>query len=191
MIHDAVRRGHDDVTELARRQQVGDPLLNVVDRHIETRRDDTGLVDAADQIDDDLARAVVVDNLELANVACASTRDGLAICGWPLLASQEKHPLASVVDDRRRAPSLTPPRLRALTMRRGLSSNAPRCMCIGSSRWRETTTAAIRTVLLHHLKELDDDLGAGADHHLTEAALLGVADALESIGEHTDTDHAV
>ena len=64
-------------------------------------------------------------------------------------------------------------------------------MCIGSSRWRETTTAAIRTVLLHHLEELDDDLGAGADHHLTEAALLGVADALESIGEHTDTDHAV
>ena len=103
MIHDAVRRGHDDVTELARRQQVGDPLLNVVDRHIETRRDDTGLVDAADQIDDDLARAVVVDNLELANVACASTRDGLAICGWRRKRSTRSRASSVIVDERPRS----------------------------------------------------------------------------------------
>ena len=32
-------------------------------------RDDTGLVDAAVELDDDLAVAVVVDLLELANVA--------------------------------------------------------------------------------------------------------------------------
>ena len=70
VVHDAVRRSQDDVAELARWQQVDDPLLNSVRSHVEARGNDAALVDAANQIDDDLASAVVIDNLKLANVAC-------------------------------------------------------------------------------------------------------------------------
>ena len=46
-----------------------------------------------------------------------------------------------------------------------------------------------RTVLLHDRQELDDDLGAGSDHDLALAGLLGVVDALESIVENRGADH--
>lgn len=42
---------------------------------------------------------------------------------------------------------------------------------------------------LHDLKELDDDLGAGSDHDLTLAGLLGVVDAVEGIVENGSADH--
>lgn len=45
------------------------------------------------------------------------------------------------------------------------------------------------TVLLHDLEELDNDLGAGADHDLTLASLLGVVDAVEGIVEDGSADH--
>eukprot|EP00322_Chrysochromulina_rotalis_P026222 CAMPEP_0115835906 /NCGR_PEP_ID=MMETSP0287-20121206/4436_1 /TAXON_ID=412157 /ORGANISM="Chrysochromulina rotalis, Strain UIO044" /LENGTH=167 /DNA_ID=CAMNT_0003289379 /DNA_START=172 /DNA_END=675 /DNA_ORIENTATION=+ len=70
VIHDAIRRRQDDVAELARRQQVDDPLLNVAIADVKARRDDTALVNPSDQIDNDLAAAVIIDNLELTNVAC-------------------------------------------------------------------------------------------------------------------------
>ena len=50
-------------------QQVGDVLLDLAERDVEARRDDTGLVDPAVELDNDLAGAVVVDDLELADVA--------------------------------------------------------------------------------------------------------------------------
>ena len=46
-----------------------------------------------------------------------------------------------------------------------------------------------RTVTLHDLEELDDDLGAGADHDLAFAGLLGVVDAVEGIVEDGGADH--
>lgn len=46
-----------------------------------------------------------------------------------------------------------------------------------------------RTVLLHGLEELDDDLGAGADQDLTLASLLGVVDAVEGIVKDGGADH--
>ena len=39
------------------------------------------------------------------------------------------------------------------------------------------------TVLLHNLQELDDDLGARANHHLALAGVLGVVDGIERIVE--------
>ena len=42
---------------------------------------------------------------------------------------------------------------------------------------------AKRTMLLHHLQELDDDLRARADQDLALAGLLGVVDGLERIVE--------
>ena len=46
-----------------------------------------------------------------------------------------------------------------------------------------------RTVLLHDRKELDDDLGARADHDLALAGLLGVVDGVERIVEDGCLDH--
>jgi hypothetical protein len=69
VVHDTSGGGEDDVTELTRWQQLDDPLLHVAELDVVTGRNDTGLVDAAVELDDNLAVAVVVDLLELANVA--------------------------------------------------------------------------------------------------------------------------
>ena len=46
-----------------------------------------------------------------------------------------------------------------------------------------------RTVLLHHLEELHDDLRRRADEHLALATLLRIGDRLQAIGEHTHAHH--
>lgn len=69
VVHDTGRGGQDDVAELTRRKELDNPLLHVTELDVEAGRDDTGLVEAAVKLDDDLAVAVVVDLLELANVA--------------------------------------------------------------------------------------------------------------------------
>ena len=46
-----------------------------------------------------------------------------------------------------------------------------------------------RTVTLHDLEELDNDLGAGADQDLTLSSLLGVVDGVERIVEDGSADH--
>lgn len=74
VVHDTSRGGEDNVTELTRGQQLDDPLLHVAELDVVAGRDDTGLVDAAVELDDDLAVAVVVDLLELADVACANRK---------------------------------------------------------------------------------------------------------------------
>ena len=70
VVHDTGRGGHDDVTERTRGQELLNPVLNLTELDVEARRDDTTLVDAAVELDDNLTGAVVVDLLELANVAC-------------------------------------------------------------------------------------------------------------------------
>jgi hypothetical protein len=47
----------------------------------------------------------------------------------------------------------------------------------------------VRTVTLHDLEELDDDLGARADQDLALAGLLGVVDVVEGIVENGSADH--
>ena len=69
VVHDTGGGGEDDVTELTGREQLDNPLLEVTELDVVAGRDDTGLVDAAVELDDDLAVAVVVNLLELANVA--------------------------------------------------------------------------------------------------------------------------
>lgn len=69
VVHDAEGGGQDNMTETTSREDVLHPLLDILDLHIEARRDDTALVDAANQLNDDLARSVVINNLELSNVA--------------------------------------------------------------------------------------------------------------------------
>jgi hypothetical protein len=69
VVHDTGRGGEDNVTELTRGQQLDNPLLHVAELDVVAGGDDTSLVDAAVELDDNLAVAVVVDLLELANVA--------------------------------------------------------------------------------------------------------------------------
>ena len=44
-------------------------------------------------------------------------------------------------------------------------------------------------VLLHHLQELDDDLGVWPDQDLPLAALLGIHDVVETVTEHANPHH--
>ena len=78
MVHDAGRGGEDDVPELTRRQQLGDPLFELVELDVVARRDAACLVDAARELDDDLAGAVVVHLLELVDVSC----EGREMSAW-------------------------------------------------------------------------------------------------------------
>ena len=70
VVHDTGGGGQDDETELTRRKELGGPLLEVTELDGVTGVDDTSLVETAVQLDDDLAGTVVIDLLELANVAC-------------------------------------------------------------------------------------------------------------------------
>ena len=69
VVHDAVRRGQHNDAELTRRHQLSDPLLELAVLDVEARRDDTALVDASVEVDDDLARTAIIDNLKLSDVA--------------------------------------------------------------------------------------------------------------------------
>ncbi len=70
VIHDTLVGGEDEVSEETRGQQVLNPSLDLIEADIETRGDDSALVDAAVELDDNLARAAIVNNLELTNVSC-------------------------------------------------------------------------------------------------------------------------
>lgn len=61
------------MSELTGWQDLGGPLLKLVDLNVESWRDDSALVQSAQQFDDDLARSVVIDVLELADVAWMKT----------------------------------------------------------------------------------------------------------------------
>lgn len=69
VVHDTGRGGQDDVTELTGREQLDNPLLEIGETDVVAGRDDTSLVEAAVELDNNLAGAVVIDLLELANVA--------------------------------------------------------------------------------------------------------------------------
>lgn len=69
MVHDTSRCGQDEETELTRGQELGGPGFEVTELNGVAGVDDTTLVETAVQLDDDLAGAVVVNLLELANVA--------------------------------------------------------------------------------------------------------------------------
>ena len=69
VVHDTSRGGQDDETELTRGKQLDDPLLHVAELDVVAGGDDTGLVQTAVELNDDLAGAVVINDLELADVA--------------------------------------------------------------------------------------------------------------------------
>ena len=69
MIHDTLRGGQHDVTELTAGKQVAGPHLDLVDLDIEAGGDATALVQATNQIHNDLSGAVGVHNGDVTNVA--------------------------------------------------------------------------------------------------------------------------
>jgi hypothetical protein len=72
VIHDTRRRGHDHKAKLTRRQQVVDPLFDFVQLDAEAGGNNASLVQAAVQLNDNLARAMIVNQLEFANVSCVA-----------------------------------------------------------------------------------------------------------------------
>ena len=78
VVHNTGRGSDDNVTELTGGKEVPQPGLEFFDGHIVTGGDDTALVDAAEELDHDLARAVVVNDLKLANVSWIGERGGLS-----------------------------------------------------------------------------------------------------------------
>lgn len=68
VVHDTGGGGKNDVAELTRREELDDPLLEITELDVVAGADDTSLVDAAVELDHDLAVAVVIDLLEFANV---------------------------------------------------------------------------------------------------------------------------
>jgi nitrogen regulatory protein PII len=90
VVHDTGRGGEDDVSELTRGEEFDNPLLEVTELDVVAGGDDTSLVEAVPfistlarkageggggedkpsiELDNNLARAVVINLLELANVA--------------------------------------------------------------------------------------------------------------------------
>lgn len=69
VVHDTSRGGQDDETELTGGQQVVSPSLDVTNLNVESGRDNTALVQTAVQLNDNLAGSVVVNVLELTDVA--------------------------------------------------------------------------------------------------------------------------
>jgi hypothetical protein len=70
VIHDAQRSGHHNIAELTGWKQVVGPLLDGSQCQIESRRNDTALVQAANKLDNNLAATMIIDDLEFANVSC-------------------------------------------------------------------------------------------------------------------------
>ena len=69
MVHDTSGGSEDDVAELTGWKELDNPLLEVCETDVVAWGDDTGLVKTAVELDDDLAGAVVINLLELANVS--------------------------------------------------------------------------------------------------------------------------
>lgn len=69
VVHDTSRGSQDNVTKLSGGQQVVSPSLNVANLDVESGGDDTTLVQSTVQLNDDLAGSVVVNVLELTDVA--------------------------------------------------------------------------------------------------------------------------
>lgn len=69
MVHDTVGGGQDDVAKLPGGQDLIAPVLNLVDWDIESRRNDSALVNPSEQLNNDLSGSVVIDDLELSDVS--------------------------------------------------------------------------------------------------------------------------
>ncbi len=68
VVHDAVGGGEDDLSELSGGEDVVDELLEVLELEVVSGGDHAALVESAVKLNDNLARALVINNLELIDV---------------------------------------------------------------------------------------------------------------------------
>ena len=64
VVHDSVGGGENNVSELTGRKEVDDPLLNFVVSNVEPGGHNPALVDPTVELNNDLARPVVIDDLD-------------------------------------------------------------------------------------------------------------------------------
>jgi hypothetical protein len=69
VVHDTGGGSKDDVTELTRGKELGNPLLELAKLDVVAGGNATGLVDASVKLDNDLSGTVVIDFLEFSNVS--------------------------------------------------------------------------------------------------------------------------
>ena len=69
VIHDSVGCCQDKEAKVTRGKQIRAPLLQFSNTNIEARRDDSALVDAAIELNNNLSTALVINKLELVDVA--------------------------------------------------------------------------------------------------------------------------
>ena len=70
VVHDTIRGGQHEFTELTGGQQTVGPLFHLLEGDVEARRDDTALIQTADEVDYDLSVAVIVDDFKFTDVFC-------------------------------------------------------------------------------------------------------------------------
>lgn len=69
VVHDALTGGKDDDSELSGGEDGGAEVLELVELEVEAGGDDTALVKTTVQVDNDLAIAGVINDLEIVDVA--------------------------------------------------------------------------------------------------------------------------
>ncbi len=69
MIHNTESGGQHNVSETTAGQHVLNPLLHILHRYIETWGNNTSLVQATNELHNDLAIAVIIKNLKLTKIS--------------------------------------------------------------------------------------------------------------------------
>ncbi len=69
MVHDTERGSQDNETELTGREEVSNPLLNLINLNIKTGGNDTTLVKTSVELDNNLTSTMIIDNLKFTNIA--------------------------------------------------------------------------------------------------------------------------
>ena len=69
VIEDTIAGRQHNMSKLSARQQIHNPSGEVVHSHVESRRDDSALVDSAKQMHHDLAVSTVINHLHFSNVS--------------------------------------------------------------------------------------------------------------------------
>jgi len=69
MVHDASRGSEDNVAKLTRGEQTDNPLFHVGEADVVAGRNASSLVDTSSKLDNNLARAVVIDLFEFSDIA--------------------------------------------------------------------------------------------------------------------------
>ena len=74
VVHDTVWGSQDELTELTRWEEIRSDLLNLGKSNVESWGDDAALVQTTKEVNDDLTRSVVIDDLEITNVTYETNR---------------------------------------------------------------------------------------------------------------------